>query len=144
MHLSSSGEGATIDAGGRSRLFTLLAGAALELSGVNCSNGRATTLSTTFHLSPAGANGGAIYAGGGSNVTLIGVFVSNCTVDGSVAYSEPAGGAIFLLQSAVLLSNSTFDGCAVTASGGFRHDAVRAALAPATHREGSRWGRRVG
>jgi hypothetical protein len=39
LSITSSGEGAVIDGAGRSRLFTLLAGASLELIGVNCKNG---------------------------------------------------------------------------------------------------------
>ena len=113
-----------IDGGGRSRLFTLLAGAALELTGVNCTNGRATTLSPTPTIAPSGPSGGAFYAGGASNrITLVGAYVINCTVDGR----ESAGGAIFLFdQSSTTLSGCTFDGCVATASGdGSR--AVRAA-----------------
>ena len=123
VSLVSSGEGATIDGGGRSRLFTLLSGAALELTGVNCTNGRATTLSPNATDAPSGPLGGAFYAGGASNVTLVGAFVINCTVDGPY----PGGGAIFLFeQSITTLANCTFDGCVATASG-VNSFAVRAA-----------------
>ena len=132
VSLVSSGEGATVDGGGRSRLFTLLAGASLELTGVNCTNGRATTLSPIATPAPSGPNGGAFYASGASNVTLVGAFVINCTVDGPGG-SGPGGslgGAIFLFgQSITTLANCTFDGCVATASGD-GSEAVRAAHRP--------------
>ena len=110
ISLVSSGEGATIDGGGRSRLFTLLSGAALGVAGVNCTNGRATGPFSDPPLS-SGANGGAFFASGSSNLTLVGAFVINCTVTGPDG-SEQGGGAIYLqTQSVATLDTCTFVGC---------------------------------
>ena len=116
ISLVSSGEGATIDAGGRSRLFTLQSGAALELAGVNCTNGRATF-------------GGAFNVFGASNLTLVGAFVVNCSVTGPDGSNQPEGGAILLLQSVATLDTCTFVDCTAAASGDNSY-AVRAAPRP--------------
>ena len=73
--LSSRAEGAIIDGDRRSRIFTLFAGAALELTGISCTNGRAGGLGTL----PVEAAGGAFFVANGSSITLVGAHVSNCT-----------------------------------------------------------------
>jgi hypothetical protein len=66
LQLASPGRGATIDAGGQSRIFWLSHYSALELQNVHLRRGHADF-------------GGAVYAMARSNITMDGCTVQECT-----------------------------------------------------------------
>ena len=135
---STSGAGVTLDAGGKSRILSINAGASLTLSHLTLTGGRAgqgggsaiynvgavtmrnCTLSNNL---TSGAYGyyGAFYNGGTatlsnctfSNNTVITYFGSGFDISGS-GY----GGAIGNRGTALTLSNCTFSNCSLSGTGG--------------------------
>jgi len=135
--LTITGTGATttvIDGRGFDRVFHILAGASLTMSGVTITNGRATDgfggggilNAGALNLSDAAVTasrsttgGGGIFNGGGS-ATL-----TNVTLSGNTALSN--GGALWNFGGQAALANATVSGNTAGSTGGaIRNDGVGA------------------
>ena len=97
----------SVDAGGNSRIFSIVGDAAVTISNIYLRNGSAVE------------NGGAILISDDASVSFDGVFIVDSNVSGSAV--THGGGAIAVMGGEVTINNSTFSGNTATgtpASGG--------------------------
>ena len=102
LTLASDGTGASIDARGLSRLFTVGDNATLSLRKINLLNGRAPVspeiFSSSFSNGGLGCGGGALHVGSGSVARLEECVISNCASQATYV----SGGAIYVGGASVL------------------------------------------
>jgi hypothetical protein len=122
------GSGKTIDAGGLSRIFSMINSSTLSLSDATLTAGHSATYggsisvgagssltltNSTVTNSYAKGSGGAIYGATGATVTL-----NNSTISANSAGTNGDGGGIYAKSSTVTLTNATISGNSAGAKGG--------------------------